>query len=218
MRDEAYHELRSLIVEGTLAPGERLRDQEIARWLSVSRTPVREALTRLADEGLVEMAPQRWTRVRRLSVEDARAGFPLAAALHGLATETGTHHVEERDAQRLAEAAERYAWALLREDHAELLAADDAYHEVIVEVAANELLAASLERLVPRLRRLERSAEMVAARRGDPHPAISEAIERRDAPAAAGLVVAEWRAAGELVVAALGSAQAVSRSAGQEAG
>ncbi len=61
--DEVYRTLGEAILGGTLAPGERLRDQKIAEWLGVSRTPVREALQRLERIGLVEVEPHRYTRV-----------------------------------------------------------------------------------------------------------------------------------------------------------
>lgn len=66
--DEVYARLGEAILDGRLAPGERLRDQELAEWLGVSRTPVREALQRLARTGLVEVSPNRFTRV---SIPDA---------------------------------------------------------------------------------------------------------------------------------------------------
>jgi DNA-binding GntR family transcriptional regulator len=61
--DEVDSRLGEAILDGRLAPGERLRDQELAEWLGVSRTPVREALQRLARTGLVEVSPNRYTRV-----------------------------------------------------------------------------------------------------------------------------------------------------------
>ncbi|MFB7891915.1 GntR family transcriptional regulator [Microbacterium sp. NPDC056044] len=61
--DEVYAHLGEAILDGRLAPGERLRDQELAEWLGVSRTPVREALQRLERAGLVEVSPHRYTRV-----------------------------------------------------------------------------------------------------------------------------------------------------------
>ena len=66
LRDRAYAAIRDAIVDGTLAPGERLRDQELCEWLGLSRTPVREALSRLEQDGLVESAPQRFTHVAPL--------------------------------------------------------------------------------------------------------------------------------------------------------
>ncbi len=61
--DEVYGAIGEAILDGRLAPGQHLRDHEIARWLGVSRTPVREALQRLERTGLVEVAPNRYTRV-----------------------------------------------------------------------------------------------------------------------------------------------------------
>src|SRR4051795_6717816 len=87
LRERAYAPLRDAIVDGTLAPGERLRDQELCAWLGLSRTPVREALVRLEQDGLVETAPQRFTRVAPLDRRAARDAFPVVAALHALAAE-----------------------------------------------------------------------------------------------------------------------------------
>src|SRR5699024_6753414 len=57
LRDDVYRSIRDAIVRGQLAPGEQLRDQELGEWLQVSRTPVREALQRLAQAGLVVAQP-----------------------------------------------------------------------------------------------------------------------------------------------------------------
>ncbi|WP_127819215.1 GntR family transcriptional regulator [Microbacterium sp. CPCC 204701] len=73
--DEVYARLGEAILDGRLAPGEQLRDQELAERLGVSRTPVREALQRLARTGLVEVSPNRYTRV---SIPDA----PLLKETH----------------------------------------------------------------------------------------------------------------------------------------
>src|SRR4051794_41826036 len=85
LRDRGYAALREAIVDGTLAPGERLRDQELCSWLGLSRTPVREAIGRLEQDGLVETAPQRFTRVAPLDRRAARGAFPVVASLHALA-------------------------------------------------------------------------------------------------------------------------------------
>jgi DNA-binding GntR family transcriptional regulator len=63
MRDDVYSRLRDWIITGTLEPGEKLRDADLAEQLGVSRTPVREALRRLEDEGLIETKQNAWTRV-----------------------------------------------------------------------------------------------------------------------------------------------------------
>ena len=65
-KDEVHDRLLAAIVSGDLPAGARLRDGDLETWLGVSRTPIRTALVRLEQIGLVEAAPQRWTRVARL--------------------------------------------------------------------------------------------------------------------------------------------------------
>lgn len=156
LRDRAYATIRDAIVDGTLAPGERLRDQELCTWLGLSRTPVREALNRLEQDGLVETAPQRFTRVTPLDRRAARDAFPVVAALHALATELAVPKLTEADRGALRDANNRFSEALRDGDVDAALEADDAFHGVFVTAAANAEIPRALERLMPRIRRLER--------------------------------------------------------------
>lgn len=205
MREEAYSELRRLIIAGLLEPGERLRDQEIARWLGVSRTPVREALTRLSDEGFVELVPNRYTRVRVVGRADTAEMFPLATSLQALAAELAASVMEGPQLAQLRNEAERYSWALLREDGEELVAADDSFHRLVVEFAGNSALAVVIDRLVPRLRWIELALGGFAGQRPDPHQAIVAALAAKDAVLSARLVSDEWRSLGRLVAEGLSS-------------
>ena len=76
LRDDVFGRLRDAIVDGTFAPGEQLRDLELAAWLGVSRTPVREALLRLAEAGLVVARPGRSTTVSSLDLRAVRGAGP----------------------------------------------------------------------------------------------------------------------------------------------
>lgn len=154
-RESAYDVLRHEIVEGRLEPGARLRDHDVAARLGLSRTPVREALSRLEEEGLVETRPRSYTRVTPLSREDAREAFPIVAALHALAAELAD--LRPPDLARLREYNAAFATALRAQDTSAAIAADDAFHGVFVEGSGNRELARTLERLQPRLRRLERA-------------------------------------------------------------
>ena len=156
LRDQAYVTIRDAIVDGTLAPGERLRDQELCAWLGLSRTPVREALNRLEQDGLVETAPQRFTRVTPLDRRAARDAFPVVAALHALATELAVRRLTDSDRQAMRDANNRFSLALRDGDVDAALQADDDFHGVFVHVAANAEIARALDRLMPRIRRLER--------------------------------------------------------------
>src|SRR3954468_3417022 len=128
LRDRAYAAIRDAIVDGTLQPGEKLKDQELCAWLGLSRTPVREAIARLESDGLVETAPQRFTRVAPLDRREARDAFPVVAALHALAAQLAAPRLTHDDLTRMRVANERFADALRAGDADAALAADDAFH------------------------------------------------------------------------------------------
>ena len=156
LRDQAYVAIRDAIVDGTLAPEERLRDQELCAWLGLSRTPVREALSRLEQDGLVETEPQRYTRVTPLDRRAARDAFPVVAALHQLAAELAAPRLTDSDRDAMRAANNRFSLALRDGDVDAALQADDDFHGVFVTAAANAEIQRALERLMPRIRRLER--------------------------------------------------------------
>jgi DNA-binding GntR family transcriptional regulator len=207
LRDRAYVALRDAIVAGTLAPGERLRDAELCDWLGLSRTPVREALGRLEQDGLVETAPQRFTRVAPLDRRDARDAFPIVAALHALAAELAVPRLTAADLVAMDDANARFAAAL--QGAAKIasagveaaLAADDAFHAVFVAASANAELARALGRLMPRIRRLERArfGSLPGRRSVAQHDEIARAAGAGDAERTAALVRENWLSLGALI-------------------
>jgi len=82
IRDEVFLRLLDAIVDGDLAPGEQLHDSEIEEWVGVSRTPVREALNQLAAMGLVEVLPQKRTRVAPIDIPRLRGLVETLGALY----------------------------------------------------------------------------------------------------------------------------------------
>src|SRR3954462_9229294 len=104
LRDRAYAAIRDAIVDGTLAPGERLRDQELCAWLGLSRTPLREALARLEGDGLGGNAAQRFPRVAPLDRRAAQDAFPVVASLHALAAELAVGHLVQEDLDAMEDA------------------------------------------------------------------------------------------------------------------
>jgi DNA-binding GntR family transcriptional regulator len=155
MRDTAYRALCDAIVVGTLAPGERLHDGELCEWLGLSRTPVRGALARLEDVGLIETAPQRFTRVALIEPDDARTLFPVLASLHALATELAVPVLDRFGLERLRHENDLHIRALQSGDRATAYRSDDRFHRVMVDRCGNHEIAHLLDRLEPRVRRLE---------------------------------------------------------------
>jgi DNA-binding GntR family transcriptional regulator len=101
MRDDIYQHLKNWIVQGTLEPEEKLRDIDLAIQLGVSRTPVREALRRLEDEGLVETKQNAWTRVSKVDVGLANRIYPILKLLEPLALELAAPQFLSVDFKRM---------------------------------------------------------------------------------------------------------------------
>jgi DNA-binding GntR family transcriptional regulator len=201
LREQVYATLLEAIVSGALPPGSRLRDGDLAAELRVSRTPVREALQRLEDEGLVQTVPGSQTRVTPLQESDAREAVPVVAALHALAARHAVPLLEAADFDRMQEANNAFATALEQSDTPGALEADDAFHAIFVERAGNGELQRSLKRLLPRVRRLELARFRALAGRDSvaQHRAIVEMAVTGDARRTGDLVEENWLTLGRLL-------------------
>ena len=156
LRDDVYRRLRDAIVDGTFAPGEQLRDLELADWLGVSRTPVREALLRLAQTGLVVAQAGRSTTVSSLDQRALRDARAVVAAMHHVAVRDAVGDLTAADLQAMREANDRFRSAIERRDVDAALRADDDLHGVPVAAAANRAVITVLDQFTPVLRRAER--------------------------------------------------------------
>jgi len=195
LRDDVYVRLRDAIVDGTFTPGEQLRDGELAQWLGVSRTPVREALLRLGQAGLVVAAPGRSTIVSTLDARAARDAQAVVAAMHELAVTTAVPLLTGTDLTEMRRANDRFAAAITIGDVDAALAADDEFHAVPVRAAGNAAVVAVLEQFTPLVRRLERIRFATLAGRDSVarHARLVEECERGDVTAAAAVSRETWQ-------------------------
>jgi DNA-binding GntR family transcriptional regulator len=195
LRDDVYVRLRDAIVDGTFAPGEQLRDGELAQWLGVSRTPVREALLRLAQAGLVVAAPGRSTTVATLDDRAARDAQAVVAAMHELAVATAVPLLTAADLGAMREANDRFRVAITAGDVDAALAADDEFHAVPVRAAGNAAVVAVLEQFTPLVRRLERIRFATLAGRDSVarHARLVDLCQRGDVAAAAAVSRETWQ-------------------------
>lgn len=150
-----YDRLKNWVEDGALAPGEVVKDSEIAEMLGVSRTPVREALQMLEREGLVEMLPGRLTRVTDTTPEDIGLVYATLAALNALAAETGTPRATDADIAEMREHNEQLLEAIRAKDPVAAREADRAFHGVLVRLAQNPYLESAIDPLLTHIRRLE---------------------------------------------------------------
>jgi DNA-binding GntR family transcriptional regulator len=156
LRDEAYLAIRRAIVSGVLAPGDVVRDADLAERLGLSRAPVREALQRLAGDGLVQSKPQSHTRVTPLVARDVRDAIAVVRAMHELATREAVPALTGADVDAMRAANADFAAAVAAGDVDAALAADDALHGVLVTVCGNRAVAATVDRYTPLIERVER--------------------------------------------------------------
>lgn len=206
---QVYVQLRSLIVQGKLAPGSRIIETDIAERLGVSRTPVREALQRLQQEGYVFGAPlphQSRLTVAPLTKKDVRELLNIVGTLEGLAAFGAA---EQMTAERTALARElralnqdfRKAAETRGTDHNRVYDFDDAFHQRLVESGAGDRLRALHEAVKPQAERYIRM--YISLLVGDVRPSVDEhdviihAIRDGDAEGAQHAVQTNWRHAAE---------------------
>jgi DNA-binding GntR family transcriptional regulator len=159
--DEIALVLEEAIVSGELEPGRVLRQEELSARFTVSRTPVREALRRLAALGLVSFEPNRGVRVRTITADELREAFLVRAELESLATEIAAPKFTEADLEELESAEREFSRATqaLRDKPTEgadrwrlthdWVRANHGFHDVIYRVADTPLI----ERLAKSARR-----------------------------------------------------------------
>jgi DNA-binding GntR family transcriptional regulator len=195
LRDDVYARLRDAIVDGTLAPDEQLRDTELASWLGVSRTPVREALLELSRAGLVRAIPGRSTVVAPLDVMSIREAQAVVAAMHALAVRDAAGRLREGDIERMRAANAAFAEAQQRGDVDAALRADEDFHAVAIDASGNRAVRSVLGQYEPVLRRAERlrfassEGEESIAR----HERLTELLALGDAEGASRVAEQTWQ-------------------------
>ncbi|MET0865309.1 MAG: GntR family transcriptional regulator [Nakamurella sp.] len=193
LRDDVYRRLRDAIVDGTFAPGEQLKDGELATWLGVSRTPVREALLRLGMSGLVVALPGRSTTVSAINVRAVRDARDVIAALHQLAVREMTGRLSDGEVEHMRDANHRFALALASGDITAALDADEELHKIPVAALGNRALEAVLDQFDPLVRRAE---QLRFSRDGqasvDLHERLIDLLAAGDAQQAASVAFDIW--------------------------
>ena len=194
LRDDVYESLRNAIVDGTFAPGERLKDPQLEEWLGVSRTPIREALLRLERAGLVVTEPGKATSVAPFDLGSTISAQQVAAAMHELAAQLAVPVIAPAQIDAMVAANSAFALALDVLDADAALDADHAFHSVFVEASGNPLIADVLEQTTPLLHRVERMRFASFAGRASvtQHDAIVERTRAGVVAGAAALVRENW--------------------------
>jgi DNA-binding GntR family transcriptional regulator len=194
LRDQAVTLIRSAILTGELAPGAVVKDSELAGRLGLSVAPVRTALARLADEGLIESKPQSHTRVTPLDPQQVRDAAVVVRAMHELATAEAAASVTPDDVAAMRAANRRFAAAVAARDLDAALAADDELHDVLLARCGNGAVRSTIGRFTPAVRRMERQRFAAAHGRGSVvlHERLISACAGGDVAAAVGTTTEIW--------------------------
>ncbi len=188
LRDVVYNTLRGAILKGELKPGERLMEIQLANKLGVSRTPVREAIHKLDQEGLVLMIPRKGAEVADITEKSLRDVLDVRKALEELAVKRACEKITKEEITELRNAGEAFETALAGKDVVEIAEADVQFHDVIYKATDNQKLISLLNNLSEQMYRYRveyLKDARVFPRLAQEHEQIVDLIARRDPEEAA---------------------------------
>ena len=147
LRDVVFHTLREAILRGELKPGERLMELQLAAQLGVSRTPIREAIRMLEQEGLVVTMPRKGAEVAKMTLKGMEDVLEIRAALDELACLLACDRITDELLVVLEEKKKNFEISLKTKDVKIIADADISFHDVIYEATGNPKLIALLTNL-----------------------------------------------------------------------
>lgn len=185
--------LRTWLVEGRIAPGAKLNERVLADQLRVSRTPLREAIKLLAQEGLVDLLPNRGAVAVRLTEADIVHAFEVLAGLEAMSGELAAQRIGDADLAELRAKHHEMLAAFERRDLSTYYRLNAAIHTGINEAASNPVLAATYSRINARVQSLRFRTNQNEAKwrlAVQEHSLMMQALAERDG-ARLGRVLAE---------------------------
>ncbi|MCZ4432295.1 GntR family transcriptional regulator [Agrobacterium sp. SOY23] len=187
LRDQIYQLVRRAIVTGRLAPGSPVNEIEIAERLGTSRTPVREAVKRVEDEGLIDVRAQAGTFVRPISRGQVQEAYIIRIALERESVRRAAETISADAVQRLRDIIDLHALSVKRGRFEDAIDHDDAFHRVIAEVNGYSMLWRVVDitkAQMDRCRLLSLPSPGAGETTIEQHSAIVDALEAHDPEAA----------------------------------
>lgn len=195
-KDLAYKKIRTWIIDGTLMPNERLSETALATAVSVSRTPIREALLKLKDDGFVIMESGHTTLVAPLLATDAAKLYEPMAAIEGLAAQQAANIVSSQQIKEIEQLNETYQASLQSQNLTEVLLADRQVHEMVLKIANNEYETQFSNILYGHLIRYEtyffQQKTMEQPHKNENHDKLLSALKDHDATMARQAITEDW--------------------------
>jgi DNA-binding GntR family transcriptional regulator len=152
LKEQVFDELKNRILYAKLSPGVKISDNEVAREMGISRTPVREALVRLAGHGLVEELPNRGFRVRVLTLREIEDLYIMREALEVLAVRLAIQNMDSEKTRILGQLLKNYVPIINAQDFAKHIQLDHRFHFQIVSYSNNAFLTQTFRSLQDQIR------------------------------------------------------------------
>lgn len=195
IREDVFRKLLNWIMDGTLRPGEKIVDKELAEHMGVSRTPVREALRRLEDKGLVESSANRWTRISEIPSKEPEMIYPIIWTLEKLALSIAISSMTEKDFAKMERVNNELKVALEKNDSVAASNADAKFHGIFLERSHNVHLIKIIEDLKIKYRRIEVNffeGLLIAKSSIEEHKALIAALRAGDIVLAEKILHSNW--------------------------
>ncbi len=184
LTDRLYQHIKSQIVSNQYKPGERLQEQDIAKSLDVSRTPVREALGRLGAEGLVTVIPRMGVFVTNPCNKDIQDIYEVRECLEILASQLAIGQMSEEGIQKLEEIHRDFGTAFSKKEISNCFEFDRKFHEQLIELSGNTKLVEIYKHLGANIqvtRWMHCAHQKEQALTFKEHANILDALRKRDA-------------------------------------
>ena len=142
LKDLVYLELKHKILTGEIVSQTRLMEIDLSEKMNVSRTPIREAIKRLADDGLVKVEPRRGAYVANISIKDMLDVFEVREDMEGFVAQLAAQRITDEEKEELRNIADEYEKAIERAtDKEAIIELDEKFHNCIVKCSGNETLS-----------------------------------------------------------------------------
>ena len=187
LHDEVASRVRDMIIEGALAPGERIYEEQLAKVLGVSRTPMREALKTLASEGLIELATARGALVKRFSPKDVRDMLDVLAVLESFAARLACKAASDEQIAELRALHERMKVFFQARNRLEYYKLNQDFHSGVLRLSGNAALQGAHLAIQARLKRIRYIGNSEPQKWNDAMAEHEEMIRRLEARDAGGL-------------------------------
>ncbi len=194
------------ILSGKYISGEKISESKLANELGVSRTPVREALNQLANEGLVELVPNRGALVKGISNDDIKEIYEIRAVIEGLAAKWATENITEQEISELKDSIDLEEFYTNKGELGNLMMIDSSFHEGIYRASKSRPMMYMLKtfhQYVRKARNMSLSVPGRAKKAFDEHTAILSAIIKGEGNRASELTTKHVRNAKKNLVKAL---------------